>query len=322
VGVKALGAFSGGLDGMIAALVLGDQGIEVTAVTFDSPFFSGERGRRAAAEIGVSWRPHDFTDDILSLLEDPPSGFGSRCNPCIDCHARMFEILFGICDEEGFDFVFTGEVLGQRPMSQNRGSLNRVARLSGHGDRLLRPLSALLLDPILPEREGLVDRSRLLDISGRGRKRQMEIARSRGISYETPAGGCLLTDPGYSARLRLLMTIPSLLSGTSARLIRHGRMFRIGDAALGLVGRSRGDNDSLEALAMPGQTFEIQGVPGPTGVLLGSATGSGEVLLGSLMALYSKVEPGEEVTVLSGAGHGFTVTPADPGLARSLIVTV
>ncbi len=305
---------------MIASLILMDQGISVAAVTFDSPFFSCERGRWAAAEIGISWRSVDFTTDIIRILRDPSSGFGGYCNPCIDCHARMFEVLFEICDGEGFDFVFSGEVTGQRPMSQNRGSLNRVARLSGRSGRLLRPLSALLLRPTDPETEGLVDRSRLLDISGRGRKRQMELAEHYGITYVNPAGGCLLTEPGYSRRLGRLMAHPDLLTGDNARLIRYGRMFEIDEGIIGLVGRSKKDNEDLEALAEPGRTFVIPDLPGPTGVIIGPFAPSHVSVLGSLIALYAKRVSGESVVIRSMSGPECTVSPADPAHSREMMV--
>ena len=181
--VRALGAFSGGLDGMLASRVLMDQGIHVETVTFDSPFFDVEAGRKAAAVVGVPWRAIDFSDDIINLLFNPPSGFGKNMNPCIDCHAAMFMRLKEFAKKEGFDFIFSGEVVGQRPMSQNRGSLNRVKNLSHAGDMLLRPLSAKILEPTPMEEVGLVDREKLLDLNGRGRTRQLEMAKEYGFSF-------------------------------------------------------------------------------------------------------------------------------------------
>lgn len=266
---RALGAFSGGLDGMVAAAVLAEQGIDVHLATFDSPFFSCVDGREAAARMGLPWREIDFTEEMLDLLRDPPSGFGKNLNPCIDCHAGMFRRLGRIAEKEGFHFIFSGEVLGQRPMSQNRNSLNRVANLSGCGEMLLRPLSALLLPETEPERKGLVDRSRLMDISGRGRKRQISFAEERGFEYRNPGGGCLLTEPNYCMRLRVLMDIPGFLTPRNARLISHGRFFRLSEDTVALVGRDQNDNECLQALSGPLPTFELEDVPGPTGVLMG-----------------------------------------------------
>ncbi len=200
---RALGLFSGGLDSILAALVLRAQNIEVTGLIWVTPFFTPERAQQSAAAINLSIQVEDFTDRYLHLLYEPPRGFGKWMNPCIDCHLLMLREAGKIMESEGFDFLFTGEVVGQRPFSQNKGSLNLIARESGYADLLLRPLSARLLKTTRPERQHLVDRDRLLNISGRGRKRQMELAVQFGISsYPAPAGGCLLTNPGYAARLQ------------------------------------------------------------------------------------------------------------------------
>ncbi len=288
MGVRALGAFSGGLDSMIAAKVLIDQGIEVEVVTFSSPFFASDAGRKGAIQLGIPWREIDYSETILSLLCNPPSGFGNNCNPCIDCHAGMFKKLGEIASVEGFDFIFSGEVAGQRPMSQNRGSLNRVARLSGYKEILLRPLSARLLPATEMEETGLVDRSRLLRLSGRSRKPQILIAEENDLQYKAPGGGCLLTEPNYCSRLRMLMDIPGLLTETNAHLIRYGRIFRLSKDTIGLVGRSEEDNERLEELALAGGkvTFALSDRPGPTGVLIGNRDNLEK--LASLVTQYAK----------------------------------
>ncbi len=184
---RALGLFSGGLDSMLAAMVLRAQGIEVTGLVWVTPFFTAERAEESAAAIDLPILVEDLTDRYLHLLYEPPRGFGRWMNPCIDCHLLMLREAGKIMEQEGYDFLFTGEVVGQRPFSQNKGSLNYIARESGYGELLLRPLSARLLKTTRPEREGLVDRERLLNISGRGRKRQMELAAQFGItSYPGP----------------------------------------------------------------------------------------------------------------------------------------
>ncbi len=284
--VRALGAISGGLDGMLACRVLIDQGIHVEAITFNSPFFDAEAGEKAAAVLGIPWREADFTVDIINLLFDPPSGFGKNMNPCIDCHAAMFRRLKDIADAEGFDFIFTGEVVGQRPMSQNRGSLNRVRNISKTAGILLRPLSARILDPTPMELSGLVDREKLLDLNGRGRSRQLEMAKQYEFSsVPSPGGGCLLTDPGYANRLRVLRDT-GLLTGENARMIRTGRMFLL-DGAVGLVGRSSDENDRMLE-AGTGIQLDIQGIPGPLGVLIGRETRENLTLLTAIMASYTK----------------------------------
>ncbi len=167
--IRALGLLSGGLDSMLAGAVLRAQGIAVTFICFVTPFYGAVKAREAAAHLGLPLKEVDLTEKFEPLLYAPPHGFGKGHNPCIDCHALMIREAGAVMAAEGFDFVFTGEVLGQRPMSQNRGSLNLVARESGLEELLLRPLSAKLLKTTRPELEGWVDRERLLNLSGRGR---------------------------------------------------------------------------------------------------------------------------------------------------------
>ncbi len=313
---RAVGAFSGGLDGMIAARLLAVQGIDLLLVTFSSPFFGPDQGRRGAALLSATWREEDFTSEIMALLDDPPSGFGSCLNPCIDCHAAMIRRLGAIMEAEGFDFVFTGEVLGQRPMSQSRPSLNRVAKLSGLGDRLLRPLSAKLLPPTLPETSGMVDRERLLGLSGRGRKPQIGIARAWGLEYPPPAGGCLLTDPGFSRRISALRDA-GLLTAESAVLAGMGRMFRLAARSFLILGRDSWDNDRLEASA-GGRVYTPADIPGPSAVLLGEPAGDG--LPESLVALYARVPQGGSACIITPAGDRTTAAPAAPELAERLSI--
>jgi tRNA U34 2-thiouridine synthase MnmA/TrmU len=207
---------------------------------------------------------------MINLLRRAPSGFGKNLNPCIDCHAGMFKVLGKIAQDEEFDIIFTGEVAGQRPMSQNKNSLNRVARLSGTGDILLRPLSAKLLRATMPEKTGLIDRERLLGFSGRSRKPQMKLAEEYGIRYKNPAGGCLLTDPNYCGRLKIIMEIPGLLTPRNARMIKYGRLFRLSEDTICLVGRSQKDNEMLESLVEEEIIYALEDRPGPTGVIIGN----------------------------------------------------
>lgn len=316
---RAIGAFSGGLDGIVAAVLLAEQGVEVSLATFSSPFFDADRGREAAARLGMKWRELDFTDDIIRLIGSPPSGFGKRMNPCIDCHAAMFARLGSVMAEEKLDFVFTGEVLGQRPMSQGVNSLNRVARLSSLGDRILRPLSGRLLPPTAPERDGLIDREGLLAISGRGRKEQIEFARIRGLSFPLPSGGCLLTDPGYSARLRVLVS-EGLLTAVNARLVRMGRMMRLGRGSVGIVGRDEDENSRLESLAAPADVLRLAGRPGPSAVIVGGREGVG--LLASAVALYGRVPEGEAASVETGSDGSIQVRPMPRSVADALLVRI
>ena len=286
---RALCLCSGGLDSMLAMCVLREQGVQAEAIAFTSPFFANPAGVSASlAELGFPLHLVDFTADILALLQNPPSGFGSCLNPCIDCHARMIAQAWAFAQENGFDFVATGEVLGQRPMSQMRPGLNRVRKLAGIGDFLVRPLCAKLLDETEPERLGLVDRSRLLDLNGRNRKPQMELAKKYGIrKYPTPAGGCKLTEPSYCRRLKDVMAHEGLGDARLVGLLDHGRLFRLPGGTLAVLGRNRADNEALRT-AMRGGDVQLRSVnvPGPTALAIRPAAAD-EAALRRLIAAYA-----------------------------------
>lgn len=246
--IKALGLLSGGLDSILAVKVIQEQGIEVTGISFETPFFGPERARMAADRTGIPLIVLDITEIHLEMLKNPRYGYGKNMNPCIDCHALMLNCAGNKMQELGADFLFTGEVLGQRPMSQNRNSLHIVAKNSGFEQYILRPLSARLLPETLPETEGKVDRGMLLDINGRGRKRQMEMAGKWGIDfYVNPAGGCLLTDPGFSHRLKDLFNTGDY-DIRNIKLLKSGRHFRQGEHKI-IAGRNKADNATLRSLA-------------------------------------------------------------------------
>ena len=302
--IRALGLFSGGLDSMLAAAVLRAQGIDVTLICWVTPFFGAARARESAAHLGLPLKEADLTDRFLPLIYDPPHGFGRGHNPCIDCHALMLREAGALMAPEGFDFLFTGEVLGQRPMSQNRGSLNLIARESGFADLLLRPLCAKSLQATVPEIRGWVDRERLLNFSGRGRKRQLALAREYGITrYPAPAGGCLLTDPGYAIRIKELLRHVREASRTDLELLAYGRHFRLPGGAKLVVGRTQRDNEAIQALRAPEHfLLQVDHYPGP--LVLGWE-GAGEEDLSAaagLAAAYSDAPEGTPVTV--SARHG------------------
>jgi tRNA U34 2-thiouridine synthase MnmA/TrmU len=299
---RALGLFSGGLDSMLAALVLRAQGIEVTGMIWVTPFFTSERAEESAAAINLPVKVEDFTDRYLHLLYEPPRGFGKWMNPCIDCHLLMLREAGRIMEADGYDFLFTGEVVGQRPFSQNKGALNLIARESGYGDLLLRPLSACLLKTTRPEREGLVDRDRLLNISGRGRKRQMELAAQFGItSYPVPAGGCLLTTPGYAARVRdLVQHRPqSEITRWDLDLLKWGRHFRLTPNMKVVVGRDQRNNEAMERLIRPGDVIlKAELFTGPLVVIPQAPADADLTMAAALCASYSNAPPGEMVAVI------------------------
>jgi tRNA U34 2-thiouridine synthase MnmA/TrmU len=297
--IRALGLFSGGLDSMLASAVLREQGLDVQGVTFITPFYGAERARKSAAHLGLPLFEVDFTEKFLPLIYEPPRGFGRYHNPCLDCHILMLREAGAMMGELGGDFLFTGEVLGQRPMSQHRGALALVARESGYGELVVRPLSARLLPPTKPELLGWVDRERLLDISGRDRKRQMALAKHYGITkYPSPAGGCLLTDPGYSARLKELLRHTERVSRQELELLKWGRHFRLPGGRKAIVGRTHKDNEAIAALTSPGDLVcKVKNFPGPT-VLISRDAGNEEAeMAAALTAAYSDAPEGAPVTV-------------------------
>lgn len=313
LGAKALVLLSGGLDSILVLHLLRQQGIECIGVHFTSPFFRSPLVPRLAEEMGIPLYEIDITDEVLELLKSPPHGFGSQMNPCIDCHALMLRKARELMEEVGADFVATGEVLGERPFSQNLQSLRIVERESGLEGRLLRPLSAKLLPPTLPEQEGLVDREKLLDIKGRGRKRQLELAKSFGLKeIPTPAGGCLLTDPGFSKRLRDLLENGEL-SRENVELLKIGRHFRLAPGVKLVVGRNMKENERIRLSYREGDALlDSFSHKGPDALLRGKFSEEDIEVSARILARYADLEEGEDLTVKVKVGEGerfLTVSP-------------
>ena len=287
---KGLSLMSGGLDSQLAVRVLERAGAYMEAVCFSTPFFSPATARKAAEALGVKLHVIDFTDIEVRLIENPPHGFGGAMNPCIDCHANMIRTAGEMIREMGFDFVSTGEVLGQRPMSQNRQALGIVARESGLEGRLVRPLSAQLLEPTIPETEGLLDRSKLLSIQGRCREPQIALAAEFGIvDYPSPAGGCKLTEEGYGRKLKDLKDHEGLGTRRLIELLAVGRHFRLPDGTGLIVGRDRIENQTLCADKALGEFFDSGKLPGPGALLIGGAkSDSDRALAKKIVAAYTK----------------------------------
>ncbi|MBC7327597.1 tRNA 4-thiouridine(8) synthase ThiI [bacterium] len=295
---RAIVLLSGGLDSALALRLLMEQGIDVIAVHFVSPFFRSSWAVRLAQEWNVPLVEIDITEDILKLLKSPPHGFGSQMNPCIDCHALMLRKAKELMEKFNASFVATGEVLGERPMSQNKGSLRIVEKESGLEGLLLRPLSAKLLPPTIPEKEGLVDREKLLDIKGRSRKIQMELVDRFGIKdYPSPAGGCLLTDPQFAKRLKDLMDNDEL-SKDNVNLLKIGRHFRLGKGLKLVVGRNKEENQKLKELVREDDVFlEAISHKGPDAILRGQVSEEDVELAGRILARYSDLGEGEKLRV-------------------------
>jgi len=308
--VGAIGLFSGGLDSILACRVVASLDIQVTAVQFVSPFFDDallDRREAYRAEVrdkyGIDVRIVDISREYIELLKNPKHGYGKHFNPCIDCKIFMLTRARELMAEHGASFLVTGEVLGQRPMSQRRDTLFVIERESGCHDILLRPLCARLLNETLPEKEGLVDRQRLYGFSGRGRGPQMELARKFGISeYPNPAAGCVLTDPQLGARIEKFyeghfFAQPHEFQPNDIRLLLVGRQFRLSSGHWFILGRNEKENQQITRLrGQDDWLFEIVDRPGPTGLLrraaqlLAGTAKEGEVTrqAADLVARYSR----------------------------------
>lgn len=297
--VRALSLLSGGLDSQLAICVLRSQGIHVEAVVFSSPFFKIEAAKKAAEKMNVKLHIVPFIKDIVRLVEAPRHGYGGAMNPCIDCHARMIQRAGELMKEMDFDFISTGEVLNQRPMSQTRRSLETVARDAGLNGLLLRPLCARHLEPTVPELDGRVDRSRLLDFNGRSRKPQMELAKTYGlVEYPSPAGGCLLTEKGFCRKLADLKSHEGLGDDRQIWLLLYGRHFRLPGGAKCIVGRDSRDNTSIKKLYKEADTLvHTVNVPGPTALIAGAAGEEDTLVTASICAAYGDRGMRKEVIV-------------------------
>jgi len=261
--------FSGGLDSILAARVLQEQNIKVTGVTLVSNFFDAEKARESAQKIGIDLEEVDISREMIEIVKDPAHGHGKNLNPCIDCHMFMLKKLkekFLDKCEDGC-FAATGEVLGQRPFSQNKEALTEVAKAAGI--EVLRPLSAKNLPPTSMEEKGWVDRSKLLDIQGRSRNRQKELARKYRIKdHPSPAGGCLLTDLQFSQRLGEMMKRWPGATPEDVELLKYGRIFWANFLdkkwVLMVVARDQKEAEKLKQLARAGDVVvELSETTGP-----------------------------------------------------------
>lgn len=290
---KALGLCSGGLDSILSALVLRNQGVVVEWVSFETPFFSAEKAARAADFADIPLRVVNITERYLEMMKNPPCGFGKHMNPCLDCHTLMFRLAGQIMREEGFDFLFSGEVAGQRPMSQTKPSLRYVEKNSGFDGYILRPLSARVLPETIPEKKGWVDREKLLDFSGRSRKPQIKLARAFGVvDYPAPAGGCLLTDKGFSQRLKDLFDHQDVYPESQLHLLKFGRHLRLDENTRIVVGRNRSDNKGIQQHISNEKdiVLKMDQVPGPLVVMPGGGPDEMILLAASICAGYSRAE--------------------------------
>jgi tRNA U34 2-thiouridine synthase MnmA/TrmU len=329
---KAVLLLSGGLDSTLAGKLLLEMGIEVEAVNFVSHFcqctprtLGCSAAKRSAEQLGIDVHVSFCGEDYLEVVKHPRFGRGSGMNPCLDCRVYMFSRARARMEEIGADFVATGEVLGERPMSQRRWAMEIIERESGLEGLIVRPLSGQLMRPTMPECDGTVDRERLMAIKGRCRKPQMELADELGIKdYLCPAGGCLLTDREFAARLRDLLEHEPDCGMDDARLLRFGRHFRLPSGVKVVVGRNETENDHIERAARAGDVLLLPvSVPGPSVLCRDPACDADVMTAAAFLATYTKggteldVEVGngqKDKRVLSG------VLPLDRAVAAQLRV--
>lgn len=293
---RAVALISGGLDSILAARVVMEQGFDVVGLYCTSAFSKsyGKEQQTHAAQVaknaGMDLRILDLGQEYIDLVRNPRHGYGKNVNPCIDCKIHMLGKARAVMNEIGGAFVITGEVLGQRPMSQRRDTLQIIERDSGLRGLILRPLSAGLLAPTDAELNGFVDRSRLLAISGRGRTIQYRLAERYHIEgFSSPAGGCLLTDKNFAEKLRDLFTDNDKISGKDIRLLTIGRHFKVDRGIRIVLGRDERENAMLMDLAEGDfHLFVPDGFPGPVAVLSGTLTDEIKQSIGRLMITYSK----------------------------------
>ena len=293
----ALALYSGGLDSTLACRVVAAQGIKVVAVKFVTPFFGydllprkEEYIKSTKENFGIDVLVKDVTLPYLELLKKPAHGFGRYFNPCIDCKIFLLSEAKKMMPELGASFLVTGEVIGQRPMSQRRDTLRVIERDSGSESILLRPLCARNLEPTRAELEGLVDREQLLGFSGRNRTPQIKLAQQFGITgYPSPGGGCILADPILSRRIQEYYLHHKKIVTTDILLLMVGRQFKLPGGGWLVVGRDQQDNEKLAGLRMPDDwLLQPSVIPGPTALLRYSRNADELEIAAALVARYAK----------------------------------
>ncbi len=302
--MKALALFSGGLDSVLAMKVIKDQGIDVIAVNINIGFGSTvdrtEHMKNMCDQIGVKLEILDLRQLYLDeVLFSPKYGYGKNFNPCIDCHGFMFRHTGALLEKFGASFMISGEVLGQRPMSQRKDAMENVKSLSSYEELIVRPLSAKLLPPSKPELEGWIDREKLLDISGRSRNAQLELAKSIGLeNFESPGGGCLLTEMQFSQKLRDF-TEHDKLEIEDIDTLKAGRHLRLPDGAKLIIGRDKEDNEKLKSThSQKYLKARIKDATGPFVLFSKDASEKDKELAAKLIITYGKCEADKEYEVL------------------------
>ena len=294
--MKAVALISGGLDSALAAKIVMAQGIEVCGFTVVHIFSESIKqatpsyAKRSADELGITLYSHKTSQDFLNTVKHPKYGYGKNMNPCLDCRIYMLIKAAQYMKKIGGSFLITGEVLGERPMSQRRDAMNIIDRDSGLKGLILRPLSAKLLSPTVPEIKGWISRDRLFDIQGRSRKPQLMLAKQYGIQeFSTPAGGCLLTEPNFSKRMRDLMKFKPNFALEDIELLKIGRHFRLPSGAKVIIGRNEQENNKL--LKFAGNEIihlEPQDIAGPVALVESNTNDEDIRTVASLCSMYCK----------------------------------
>ncbi len=304
---RAVALLSGGLDSTHAVKMMLEQGIEVFAINFVTIFCTctakgcRHQASKVAEELKVPIKVLNITEEYIDVIKSPKHGSGRGMNPCIDCRIFTFKKAREYMEELGASFVITGEVLGERPMSQRMNAIKIIEKESGLCGLIVRPLSARNFKPSIPEKMGIVDRNRLLDIQGRQRVRQIGLAKELGITeYPCPSGGCLLTDIGFSNRLKDLFKYNGY-NLNDLHMLKVGRHFRISEACKLIVGRDEHENNKLLSLAKEGDLiFKTEDLPGPIGILRGGLLWESDShsIAAEIIARYSdgKLEENVEVS--------------------------
>ncbi len=295
--MKAIALFSGGLDSTLAMKLIIDQGVDVLAVNISTGFGSTkdrlEHMKSMCNQVGAEFKIIDIESEFLQdVLFDPKYGYGKNFNPCIDCHAKMFSVAKRIMEAEGASFLISGEVMGQRPMSQNKDALQTVLNESNCDGLLLRPMSAKMLAPTIAEKNGWVERDRLEGITGRSRERQLELAKEIGLAdFESPGGGCLLTDENFSKKMFDFIKYDKF-EVKDIPLMKFGRHLRLSDGAKLVVGRNRDENEHLQDIDND-KYFHARtvGIPGPHAMLSKGVSDGDKELATKIILSYTKADP-------------------------------
>jgi tRNA U34 2-thiouridine synthase MnmA/TrmU len=295
--MKAIALLSGGLDSTLAAKVVIEQGVDLEAINFMTVFCTcTTRGvtcmasQKAVDTLGIPLKVFNVSEEYLGIVKHPKHGYGRNMNPCIDCRIFMLKKAKTYMEESGAAFIVTGEVLGQRPMSQRKDAMWLIEKEAGLEGLILRPLSANVLPITIPEKEGWVDRGKLLNFQGRSRKPQIELAEHYGIhDYPCPAGGCLLTDPGFAKRMKDLMLHQTDFSLNDVHLLKMGRHFRFSNRVKLVVGRNEEENQKIETFAQEKDILlKVSNVPGPLSLLRGKFDEGDIEKAAAVTAHYSK----------------------------------